>query len=138
MEQPSFELPPQPENLEQTPADRGERLVSSPEQTGNQAGVATPSFQAQPQQPAPTPSPQAQPQQPAPTNIVVKTPVLTDDGLEANNVDLIEKEWVDKAKHIVAKTQDDPFVQKNEISKVKAEYIQKRFKKTIKADEAAT
>jgi hypothetical protein len=55
----------------------------------------------------------------------------------ADDVDLIEKEWVDRAKAIVEATQDDPRKQKSEISKVKAEYIQKRFNKTIKVDSAA-
>jgi hypothetical protein len=55
----------------------------------------------------------------------------------ADDVDLIEKEWVDRAKAIVEATQDNPRKQKSEISKVKAEYIQKRFNKTIKVDSAA-
>lgn len=139
LEQPSFELPPQPENLEpgteQVPQDQ-EKLVHSPEQTGNQAGTAAPPLQAPPTQPEPTQLQQAQGID-EPTNVVVKSVPVVDDGLEAHNVDLIEKEWVDKAKDIVAKTQDDPFHQKNEISKVKAQYIQKRFNKSIKADEAA-
>ena len=50
----------------------------------------------------------------------------------ASDNDRIEKEWIDKAKDIVAKNQDDPFEQKEAMSKVKAEYIQKRFNKTIK------
>lgn len=50
----------------------------------------------------------------------------------ADDVDLIEKVWVDKAKKIVAQTRDDPYVQKNEISKVKAEYMGSRFGKKIK------
>jgi hypothetical protein len=52
----------------------------------------------------------------------------------ADDTDRIEKEWVDKAKTVIAHTKDDPFEQKNEMSRVKAEYIQKRFNKTIKAD----
>jgi hypothetical protein len=55
--------------------------------------------------------------------------------LPAADVDRIEKEWVDKAKAIVAKTQDDPFEQKEEMSKVKAQYIQKRFNKNIPSDD---
>lgn len=138
MEQPSFELPPQPENREpgadQAPQTQ-EHLVHTPEQTGNQAGSAAPPLQAPPAPPDPT---QLQPAQGAsePTNVVVKSVPVVDDGLDARNVDLIEKEWVDKAKNIVAKTQDDPFNQKNEISKVKAQYIQKRFNKSIKADDS--
>lgn len=57
--------------------------------------------------------------------------------LHAEETDLIEKEWVERAKHIVATTQDDPYKQKHEISKAKADYIQKRFNKTIKVDDAA-
>jgi len=52
----------------------------------------------------------------------------------ASDNDRIEKEWIDKAKDIISKTQDDPFEQKEAMSKVKAEYIQKRFNKTIKTD----
>lgn len=57
--------------------------------------------------------------------------------LPAKDGDLIEKEWVDRAKHIIAKTADDPHKQKHEVSKIKAAYIQKRFNKTVKTDEAA-
>jgi hypothetical protein len=59
-------------------------------------------------------------------------------GLQAHDADLIEKEWVHRAKNIVEKTHDDPHRQKSEMSKVKADYIQKRFKKIIKTDETAT
>jgi len=54
----------------------------------------------------------------------------------AKDTDRIEKVWVDKAKAIISKTKDDPFEQKHEISRVKAEYIKNRFNKTIKADDA--
>lgn len=47
---------------------------------------------------------------------------------------IIEKQWVERAKSVVAATRDDPYKQKSEMSKVKADYIQKRFAKTIKAD----
>ena len=39
----------------------------------------------------------------------------------ADDVDLIEKEWVQKAKNIVNKTKDDPHKQNIELNKVKAE-----------------
>lgn len=45
--------------------------------------------------------------------------------------------WVDKTKGVIASTKDDPFVQKKEISKVKAEYIKNRFNKVIKAEDSA-
>src|SRR5665647_771219 len=52
--------------------------------------------------------------------------------LSADDADLIEKEWVLKAKEIVARTHGDPYVQNNEINKIKADYIKKRYNKDIK------
>jgi hypothetical protein len=57
----------------------------------------------------------------------VPTPQVADDG------DVIEKEWVEKAKHIVAQTRQDPYRQTKELHKFKAEYMQKRYNKTIEA-----
>lgn len=54
----------------------------------------------------------------------------------ADHSHINEKQWVDKAKAIVAQTQDDPYTQKKEISKVKADFIQKRFNKTIPTDKS--
>ena len=54
---------------------------------------------------------------------------------QASDTDRIEKEWVDKAKMVIERTKDDPYEQKNEMSKVKAEYIHRRFNKSIKADD---
>lgn len=45
----------------------------------------------------------------------------------ADDIDLIEKEWVEKAKQIVEKTKDDPRTQTAELDKVKIEYRKKRF-----------
>ena len=50
----------------------------------------------------------------------------------AEDVDLIEKEWVVRAKQIVEQTKFDPFVQNKELAKMKAEYIKSRYKKDIK------
>lgn len=53
----------------------------------------------------------------------------------AEDVDLIEKEWVAKAKAIVARTTQDPNLQSKELSKYKADYLKTRFNKDIKASE---
>lgn len=50
----------------------------------------------------------------------------------ADDADVIEKEWVTKAKTIVNNTRDNPNQQSNELSKFKAEYIKKRFNKEVK------
>lgn len=51
---------------------------------------------------------------------------------DAADTDLIEKEWVLKAKQIVDHTSDDPYTQQLEIGKVKADYMKKRYNKDIK------
>lgn len=51
----------------------------------------------------------------------------------AEDVDLIEKEWVAKAKMIVARTANDPSQQSKELGKFKADYLKTRFNKDIKA-----
>jgi hypothetical protein len=49
----------------------------------------------------------------------------------ANDIDLIEKEWVQKAKAIVQSTQGDPYLQNKQINRMKVEYIKKRYNKDI-------
>lgn len=46
--------------------------------------------------------------------------------------DLIEKEWVEKAKKVIAETRHDPHLQEAEVSKLQADYLQKRYGKTVK------
>lgn len=57
------------------------------------------------------------------------TPAIADD------VDLIEKEWVEKAKQIVAQTRHDPYLQNREMNRMKADYMKKRYGKDIKLEE---
>jgi hypothetical protein len=49
-----------------------------------------------------------------------------------NDSDLIEKEWVDKAKQIVEHTRDDPYKQSEELTIFKADYMKKHYDKSIK------
>ena len=53
--------------------------------------------------------------------------------ITANDDDLIEKEWVDKAKKILAETRDDPYRRESEVSKLQIEYIRKRYGREIGA-----
>jgi hypothetical protein len=54
----------------------------------------------------------------------------------ADDSELIEKEWVQKAKQIVASTKDDPYTQNKEINRFKADYLKKRYNKDIKVEES--
>ncbi len=58
-------------------------------------------------------------------SLISNTPAIADD------IDLIEKVWVEKAKEIVDKTHDNPYLQNKAISEIKADYIKKRYNKDI-------
>lgn len=49
----------------------------------------------------------------------------------AADEDLIEKEWVEKAKQVVAETRSDPYAQDMAIGKLQADYLKKRYGKVI-------
>jgi len=130
---PQFESMPTPSGGEQASDQSVEKnLVSSPEnspqaQTVAAAGQAASSI--------------ALPSQAIATGIVADDKPASSTAVPASSAqdtDRIEKEWVDRAKAVIAKTKDDPFEQKNEMSKVKAEYISKRFNKTLRTDDAVT
>lgn len=53
----------------------------------------------------------------------------------AADEDLIEKEWVDSAKKVIEATKDDPYAREREVSKLKVDYIQKRYGKTLGSSE---
>lgn len=58
---------------------------------------------------------------------------VTSDGnpIVANDDDLIEKEWVDKAKKIIVQTKDDPYRREQEVGKLQADYLQKRYGRVL-------
>lgn len=75
------------------------------------------------------PLPTAQPVSSAPG-----TQQAADDGnpVVAADDDLIEKEWVEKAKRVISETKHDPFAQEKAVSRLQADYLQKRYGKVIK------
>lgn len=78
------------------------------------------------------PLPEMPAQQPLP-----QTPASVHAGTpkEAADTDLIEKEWVIKAKQIVEHTKDNPYEQQKAIGKFKADYMKKRYNKDIKTSD---
>lgn len=77
---------------------------------------------------------------PMPTQPVITTDDnrSSDDSLQTNALkvvqdkDLIEKEWVDRAKAIVESTREDPYKQSESLTMLKSDYMRKQFNKTIK------
>ena len=84
---------------------------------------------AQPTMPSSMPIAGSTPQQAAPAPVNSSAPAVADD------LDLIEKEWVEKAKAIVFQTRHDPHAQNQEMNRFKADYMQKRYKKDIKIEQ---
>jgi len=110
----------------------GEPQVYRPESAGS-ASTERPGSPA-PSVPPPSvpPSPQPVPQSTAPTGPSSQTSAPVDTPMIADDVDLIEKEWVHKAKEIVDKTKEDPYLQNKEIGRLRADYMKKRYDKDIK------
>ncbi len=62
---------------------------------------------------------------------VAQAQVLTNVPATAADDDLIEKEWVDKAKKIINETADDPHRREQAISQLQREYLRKRYGKEL-------
>lgn len=122
-----FNLPPVAEQL---PVASGAIEASIPRAEQAAVGAEQAPIVAAVAPPLATPLPQIQAAILQQNDVSVTTqsvvPSVTDDG------DLIEKEWVLKAKEIVEANRDDPFKQSEELTMFKADYMQKRYNKTIK------
>lgn len=70
---------------------------------------------------------------PAVTSIPAPAAPADDMPLTANDDDLIEKEWVDKAKKIIIDTKDDPYRREKEVSRLQADYLRKRYGRELGA-----
>lgn len=102
----------------------GPEIASNPvaPSSSSQASIPLPVI---PSMPMPAAQQPAQQQSGRPT-VPTATLQASDDS------DLIEKEWVNKAKQIVERTRDDPHRQTEELTLVKVDYMKKRYNKTIK------
>lgn len=118
---PIAEQAPVQAGLEQQPAIPAVEQMPAPMQAVPAVSNPAPQTVPFPAQPAPASS-----SSDVPATTLSAVPAIADDG------DLIEKEWVDKAKAIVERNRDDPHTQSEELTVVKAEYLQQRYNKTLK------
>lgn len=51
----------------------------------------------------------------------------------ADDVDVIEKAWVNKAKQIIKDTRDDPRAQEEQFEQLQIDYLKKRYGRDVKA-----
>lgn len=71
---------------------------------------------------------------PVPPSAQAAAPASTpsdDTPLIAGDDDLIEKEWVDKLKRIIALTKDDPYERARVIAQLQADYLKKRYNREM-------
>jgi len=72
----------------------------------------------------------------APVQVASSDPAATTTTpLVASDEDLIEKEWVDKAKEIIEQTKDDPHARTTKVNELQRDYLQKRYGKVVGASE---
>lgn len=113
-------LPPLESRLERG-QERGERQAEAGARVSDAAAMAT--AQAVPVAPV-APAPQAD------------APVVSSNSpLVAADEDLIEKEWVDKAKQIIEQTQGDPHARTQKVNELQRDYLFKRYGKVVGAQE---
>lgn len=128
---PNLNLPPPiPQGVETLP-----QLPEADTQQGIETAPAAPSKETGPTLPRSTTSSAADPITAAAAGTLATAPVASDAPAIADDNDLIEKEWVLKAKQIVERTKDDPYNQNKELNVFKADYMKKRYNKSIKLSE---
>lgn len=66
---------------------------------------------------------------------VAPSPQVTTSPLVAADEDVMEKEWVDKAKEIIEQTKDDPHARTQRVNELQRDYLQKRYGKVVGASE---
>ncbi len=118
---------PNPESTPEAPFNSPERETgSAPERAPEQAAAAQAALAAHPV-PISLPTP-VQP-------VIDDTTARPADDMPAvaADDDLIEKEWVDKAKQIISSTGGDPAQREKEISRLQTDYLKKRYGKELGA-----
>jgi hypothetical protein len=124
-----------PEFQQQAPQNNGEQLpAQGQEKIGEQSHEREQSMRQVDRQNVPPPPPITNiPLPPQPVALPV-IPQPVDDSVGptvANDDDLIEKEWVDKAKKIIADTQNDPYRREQEVNRLQIDYLRKRYGKEL-------
>lgn len=133
--EPTLPMPPQESHPARVSPDHdgGYQVEQGAAQPPERVGELTPVVS--PVSPAPTSAPVVPAQSATQGQAVAPTIVGDDSPQIADDVDVIEKEWVDKAKKIVDSTKSDPHEQEKQVGKLQADYMLKRYNKQIKTVE---
>lgn len=115
-----------PSSPEALPTQRPETMLGQAPERGEQLSEATRAAVSAVAIPTlPTPIVQAPNGDDGTNTLLAGTPTIAADD------DLIEKEWVDKAKKIIVETQNDPHGREEAVSQLQRDYLRKRYGKEL-------
>lgn len=123
LEQPSVERGQSPENSPFNSSPESE--LGRGHERFEQRSESAPAAVTAPILPAPVVAPSPATPVADPTSDDTSSPIV------AADEDLIEKEWVDRAKKIIQQTKDDPYRREQEVNKLQADYLRKRYGREI-------
>lgn len=120
----SYDVPPNFASPETLPN-------ASPERVEQRSAVE---LAPQPQPvPLPMPAQVAIPVPPAPTPATPTPDPGVSNPIAANDDDVIEKEWVDRAKQVIIQTKDNPYAREKAIGELQRDYLAKRYGRQVGA-----
>lgn len=129
---------PQP-RFEQAPAPTGQAIERAPLPYTPETGVETGAERREVAAESAARQTDGTPTLPTPVLPIIIPQAPADDAtvahddtpLLAADEDLIEKEWVDKAKKIILETKDDPYAREAAVTRLQADYLRKRYGKEL-------
>jgi hypothetical protein len=65
------------------------------------------------------------------SDIPVMTPIIGAPPAVADDVDVIEKEWVDQAEAVVKRTEGDPHAEEEAVEALQVDYLKKRYDHSV-------
>lgn len=68
---------------------------------------------------------------PAVVSAMPAVPATDNQGLTADDSDVIEKEWVDQAESIINQTKTDPHAEEDQLDELERDYLKKRFGRDV-------
>lgn len=131
-ELPAPQFTPEQASMGQERSSEYGQQLPTPERIGETSPEREQYMQGADRQPVPVQSAPVIPvPMPQPAPVPAPAVVSDDNPAIAGDDDLIEKEWVDRAKKIIIDTKDDPYRREREVNKLQIDYLRKRYGKEL-------
>lgn len=136
MQPENLPVPSGPELPPSNTTQNGERIPVLPTpESGLDTGLERVEQNAEASAAAANAAYQGVPVPPLPTPVAPVVQSTDDNPAIAGDEDVIEKEWVDKAKKIILETKDDPYKRTERVNELQKDYLRKRYSKELGASE---